>query len=402
MLLNTADEDAQDPYNIITTLHQPLSTVTQLSIHLMGSFPNFRKWETVAPASQAIRILGPLCCPLTHIAISGEVLTGTKATLTPFLDAAKDACASSLTHLQLDMQAKSHTMLASPGLQKKATYEFLPGKTPIFKLEDSACEALSSFASLVHLDIGHGLVVDDSVWVALPPSLQSLHVGSCSNGLATKLSLLNLRELALERCSCNELQTLLEACPLLQRLQLKRLFTPTTAVDLSILYDVVEHPVWRLAHSGGPHCFPVTEVHRDEERLATPHQDNLSSAELLASLPIMPNVTTFKYLFQEPLAALGEPILLHLPRAFPDLRVLHLQGELLVDTELAHLYACTSLHTLSIGGSVSVTGEAVLLLAAALPRLVSLSVARCKNVSEAQKKAATALIRNRVKAQGRA
>lgn len=394
---------------ICTLLLQSLSLVTQLAIHVSGSASVKYHDHVTDLATTAVNVMISYCGPLSHITVSSEVLSWPTPTYTPLLHILGRAC-SSLTHLSISMREvhgiDPSLIEASPNLQHGIPYDTVV-YTVTFQLDSDACDALRSLTHLQHLDIGHGMVADNLVWAALPSSLQSLRMGGIYQCLPEGFYLPSLCKLALQHCCCHELWQLLRACPKLQQLKLKRLFTPDNLQEQADLLDILSHPVWCLANSGGRGCSPVGEFFQNECACLQEGQPGyLCSWKVLSMLPTMSNVTSFHYNFDENDRDLVEPVagnpgrLLHyIVTAFPCLKCLHLFNLLLPDSDLTELHACSSLLALEICGSFHVSGRAALLLASALENLVSFEITTCELVTEARLEEIETVIQDHVLAQ---
>lgn len=384
-----------DLLSLAACLTQPLSSVTQLSIQLRGEDTRELENPLIVAAATAVRILGPLCGSLTHITVSGQVRTWAENTYTFLLDAASAVCAASLTHFSFSMQVRHMKQSLRPGEQ-----DVLLECGCDFLLDLTACEALSSFTRLTYLKLQHGSVSDPLVWAVLPPSLQCLEICSPYCDIPDDHVFHNLHKLCMLECDCYNLIQLLEACPLLQQLHLVQLYTPTCPEELEDLEEIMKHPVWCANNSGHTRCTPVARLHQAG---AWEPGDPVHMAPwvVLPALPVMPTISIFRFnfidgqtgphLFLDPV-----PLLHHIPRLFPHLEVLCMEHVLKLDADLTELYSCSSLRQLDLRGCGAVTGEALLALAEALPKMVCIEIQSCKGVHSAHRKAIAALMKKRM------
>ncbi|MEW5304737.1 MAG: hypothetical protein WDW36_007328 [Sanguina aurantia] len=359
---------------IAACLSQSLSSVTQLSIQLRGEDAHgAARNPLVRAAAAAVRVLGPLCGPLTHITVSGEVRVWGENTYTRLLRAASAVCAPSLTHFSFSMQARLPTaqlQLQLGGGQEDKVLECGCD----FLIDVTACTALRSLTRLTHLRLERGSLCDGEAWAALPSSLQSLDMCSPYCSLPQHLlplphpSLLpSLHSLSLLSCGCHRLVQLLRACPKLQQLKLVELRSPDCASEQQDLRDILVHP--------------------------------------MAAFPVLPTVTDvcFDFANKRPcqfLPAHPLKLLHHIPRAIPNLEVLRLDNVLLLDSDLTQLDGCASLRKLRLNYSDHVTGAALLRLATALPSLMGVQVFLCKLVTPEHSQAIVQLMHERGSAEG--
>lgn len=401
-------------------LHDFLSCVTHFSIQLKGdaeqrasdelkSFTlRYDQHPLICAAASVVCIMGPLCGPLTHITVFGKVyLDEENVSCRSFLDAASVVCASSLTHLSLDLHGKHPNLPFGPAFSGDPDETLQFGC--FFMLHSDACNALASFSCLTHLSIKYGWLEHTSLWASLPQSLQSLHIEGTNKTPPRQGWLLpHLRELTLQRSSCDWLKRILDACPQLLHLHLVELTFPTSGEDLTGLHQITNHVAWRPHDSGGSSYTPVTRfVQSYTPYLRGYPPDYLPSWKVLTSLPVMPTIRHFQFDIhhqwydQDPMPVTAD-LMHHIPRAFPNLQTLHLAIDdcpegynSLLDVDLTGLYACSSLRELHIKDDSYVTGEALLLLAAALPKLVSMGHAGEKLVSRAHRAAICQLMQAR-------
>lgn len=344
-------------------LREPLSSVTHLNIHLNGEDTCTVDNPLIVAAAAAVRILSPVCSPLTHITVSGEVRTWGETTYTLLLQAASAVCAETLTHFSFNMQAR---LVKSQMKQGQEDQVLTSGCN--FLLDDTASDALSSLTSLTHLKLEHGSVCDQEAWAALPITLQCLDICSQYINLPDNLILPNLRKLCMKQCDCYDLLDLLKACPLLQQLALVRLHSPTGPAEQQDLEEVMTHSLWCAKNGGGIHCTPVTESHQG---VAGETQSPLAPWDMLVALPVMPTITNFRINFLDSQAGqhlFVNPVRLlhHIPRLCPRLQILCIEHVLQLDLDLVELHVCSSLRILELHDSDDVSGEEVLMVLKAL------------------------------------
>lgn len=408
-----AEEFREDYSRVSLGLLPFLSSVTKLVVQLRGDAPANRILGEVIPAADVFDIMGPLCGRLSHVFVESRVnewsaglhedsyLDGYNI-YNYVMEAVADLCPSSLTHLDFDMQVAKHPSLLrdDPLLDFNSRFDDIGP----FEVITYLCGHLASFTCLTHLNLGLAVVRDVEVWEALPAALKSLHMGrpeSCPLGLILPC----LEELGLHMCATNMLKTLLQACDKPVRLSLGRLQMPEHTESHADLDFIVNHPAWKLANSGGAMCSPVTKLHVGDVIHFVPGADGyLSGWEILASLPRMPSI---KRLIRCTMPDEdGDPnspdvqhysrLLQHIPNVFPNLSSLYLAHIPFLDSDLVALHACKSVHTLDIRLSKFVTGKALFLLAAALPRLVIMNITECVLVDDRQQQEIVSMLRKRV------
>ncbi|MEW5304741.1 MAG: hypothetical protein WDW38_009702 [Sanguina aurantia] len=378
--------------DLTTCLDQSLASVTQLTIRLAGRDTGEVNNEVVNLAAAAVRILGPFCGPLTHITVCGEVVleevvysgNAPTFTFTPLIAAAAAVCPSSLTHLSFSMQLRACWGSPAP-LGKEQCRDLVPDGEFQVLLDSSACDALSSLTRLTHLTLEHGHITAERVWAALPPSLRRLGAHTLRGHAPACMALRpNLRELALERSSCSQLQELMAMCPRLTGLDLATLQMPCSPEELAGLGDIMSHPGW-CANSGpsrGLGSAPVTELLQATRwECGVP----VDGEGVLASLPVMPTITKFAYEHPDSGTHCPPPdparLLHHITRAFPNLQTLHLSHIPRMDSEVRQLQACASLRQLDFECCDDLSGAAIRDLASRLPVLVRLEVEGCRCAS---------------------
>lgn len=245
--------------------------------------------------------------------------------------------------------------------------------------------------------MGRGEITSQAVWTSLPNSLQSLSMRTLSCGPPKGTLLPSLLQLHLPNCSCTALKVVFDAYPKLGSVNLRSLLTPRHEKEQADLKQIVQHSAWNLASSGGPNCSPVTHLREDEEwtnfgLALLPPPPFPPPGQVLAALPEMPNVTSFRFDFNFT-AGMGDMLmyvnplrlLYHIPRAFPNISHLRLVGVLSLETNLNQLHGCTLLHELEICSSDFVTGQALQRLAAVLPNLRRVQMIDCRRVSDVDK-----------------
>lgn len=344
-------------------------------------------------ATTAVHLLGPSCGPLTHITVlvqspayyKGSFFDGYRA----FLIEVRAVFTSTLTHLSYSCDQQ----LPFP-CSNNHTDETLYGGYEVILGLRTALE-LSAFRLLTYLKLAYGCICDKQVWAALPPSLQSLDIRAAYAAPHNGLLLPNLLDLSFQHSRCHELKKILTACPNLHKLSIVKLFTPSSTADLEDLDSIMSHPVWSKESSSlSPSSFPTQlHTHIGEWRLQQRSDEEVVSAILpphilISHLPMMSAILDFRFVFSGGETLLQPPpaerLLHHIPRAFPFLRVLHLKGLFLADSDLVQLHACKSLCRLEICASAHITGVAAIQLAAVLPKLVRFDLERCQLVTPDQ------------------
>lgn len=399
--------------DIAVFLHPALSAVTELEIKLHGDAPH-DFYRFFSPAAEVVNIMGLRCGALTHVSFfsrlnyyeeDSSVLVGNSIdTLDCALEAVARVCASSLRHLSFSTRLAKHPslMLGIPTLDYPVEFNNLS----LSMFYD--CDAFVSLACLVHLDLGCGNLSFRSGWKALPPSLKSLRMGR-PDSVPKGLNFPCMELLFLQHSNCDELRNLLEACPDSVRMHVTRVMAPETVAEEGDLDFIISHPAWYLANSGGPNCTPITELHMDDMFYVRHHEHGYcSSSRMLSSLSTMPSIINFRYTCKEETgdAVYPDPVdefvvedlvrrLHHIPRAFPNLRSLELMHLFLVDSDLTELHPCRSMRVLEMKSCKHVTGQALLLLMAALPEMAHVEVSDCELVSEIQQREISVMSRKR-------
>lgn len=108
-----ADDVEEDISAAAAFLQPSLSSVTHLAVHLKGDAHDCvgseccnghtKSWHDLM-ATTAVSVLAPLCSPLQTITLSNELESWKEETYCNFLDAVKEVCSSSLTHLSFSTQ----------------------------------------------------------------------------------------------------------------------------------------------------------------------------------------------------------------------------------------------------------------------------------------------------------
>lgn len=392
--LNYSEYMEEELSALVTCLKHNPPTITHLHIELR----NEDNGEVLDPINTALVLaltsLGPICGPLTHIKVFGVVECMTDSNLYDrFLQAASTVCPSSLTHLEFFLQ-----LLIPKAMVPEGWGVQVQGPGHHFIMDTDTAAWLSSFTSLTHLVLRCATLLNEPVWDALPPSLQHLkvHDTHCLSDASLR-NLPNLHTLLLKESGCSSLRQLLQAAPNLQQLSLRELRVPTSVQEQSYLTYIMNHPLWKQNGGGGPQCTPVTWL---SQRMEREMDEGLSPAEVLATLPTMPTITWFKFDFAydpEGVGLLVGParLLHHITRAFPHVLYLDLEHLPALDSDLTQLYTCTSLEQLQFKSCDAVTGEAVLLLVAALPSLYSIRLDANELISDAHRQAIKELTESR-------
>lgn len=373
--------------SITRCLHHSLSTVNKLTIQLEGIAPEILINPAMSAAATAVRIFGPLCGAITHLTLNDNVISLADCSCTPFLTAIKDAGLFSLTHLTVCIEGQLPDHLSYARSHVVDTRDEVPEVQSRRMLDSGACDALSSFQRLSHVEIQDGHVADEQVWALLPRSLQALHLCEIGQDPCEGILLPSLKTLCLNYCSCCELLKLFQSCPQLDKLHVHEMFVPNCHAELLDLEIIMRHPVWCQRDCNGPRCPPVTHMYQLEADREWP--DELAPWMILQALPTMPTVNSLKFNCSNAYEQLDqqviehpERLLHHIPRTFPNLSILRLDNVLSLDSDLTQLHACTSLCEFLICHSDNVTGGATVWLAAVLPRLVFFNAILCKLVSK--------------------
>lgn len=402
-----------DATSIGKYIHDTNSSVSQLHVKMRGGLLDIQEIPDPATniAAYMIYKMAKQCnALLTHLSVTCEMyLMGEdEGVYDPLLEAASAVAFSTLTHFSYCVPYKFRC-----GSNTNPPPNFggdLEEETEIYELDERVEIPLSNLDRLTHLNLGHGFICKQRVWSALSNSLLSLSIHATYN-TPKHILLPSLQELNLRHSRCHDLLMLLAACPKLQALHVTKLFTPARVKEQQALAKLMMHPVWLQNNSGEPQCTPVTELHMYTELWDDHSVDkgidyrvpNLAPEIVLIGLPVMPTITHFKFdfvdAFNEPrnIAAPApmNPLLHHIPSAFPNLCIMRLDHLLLLDSGLMQLHACTSLIKLDIRASKHVSGQALLQLAAALPKLAHVYVISCKLVHRNHKKSLARLVKKR-------
>lgn len=400
-----SEEYVEDLQNVPEVVRLCLSSITQLNVKLTGVAPQGYIENAVSPFTEVIVIIGPLCGPLTHIMLHSriiEVVTGGIVSFDPVVEAVSKVSSSSLSHLTFDVMQTLIPQFASNHSDDHTDDDI---DECFIDLGHPASASLASLTSLVHLDLSGGYVSDAMTWAALPSSVTSLRLGFLTN--VPKGFLLPCMEvLVLQKSNCRDLRQLLEATPESVHLSLKRLMTPEEVSQQEDLEFIIRHPAWCRANSGGPNCSPVTHLDMGTMFALQKHEPGyLTSWKMLSLLPTMPSISNFTCTYHECSEHLGMVVikpqarLLHLISAsLPNLTALKVSGLQSFDSDLTGLHACKFLRVLKLSSSKFVTGSSMLLLAAALPQLVTFQVSGCVLVSGSDQQELAELLAERVSA----
>lgn len=345
-----------------------------------------KKNRQIADAAAAIICLGNHCASLTHLTVTGLTSLGFTGSYTPLIEAARTVCCSSLTHLIIRMR-----MLQPRTVPDDTAYDgdddgWLDCMVPFH--EDTCIvqlQASSLFTHLTHLQMKRWYLREKEEWIALPLTLQCLSIWGTECSLPDGLLLPNMRTVTLSRSKCPTLLQLLAASPKLAHLGLISLSAPNTYDEQRCFRQIVGHPTWSINSKQPTNCISVREIRRCAPSEIYPEEepDEFDAWEMMEELPVVPTITTFQFelfddYYLEPpgpdlLAVLVlEPLLHHIPRVFPNLLCLHLNHLREIGLDLTPLHACTFLCELHMHKCYHVTGEALLQLATALPKLVKL------------------------------
>ncbi|MEW5298230.1 MAG: hypothetical protein WDW36_001375 [Sanguina aurantia] len=385
----------QDLEAVSATLGPALAKVTQLDVELFGTEPegDFTACEpsTYPPlgmqAACTVHALAPHCSPLLQVTVSGKVEADKDFCILPLLAAAQNSCASSLTHITVNLPRIID--LTSPYDQQG---EVLLPSFP--SLDDTSCSALRSFTRLTHLHLD-GFVESAAVWAALPTTLWSLQLDFIMFGPPTGVLLPSLQQVALNQCGCSELALLLHASPVLRQLSLREICSPSTAraaADLRVIHD---HPLLRLHTRAAPGGSDVPTKYGHSYNVGTSDLELFSDLELppwqvLPLLPCMPAILSCSFDSIHSDQGGGPPLewdkqpeayLHHIPFVFPSITHLDLSCAIRPDSDFRALHACTRLTSLKLSRCDELGDAGLIALATSLTGLVSLSIELCRCVS---------------------
>lgn len=382
----------EDLAAISATLGEFLSKVTQLNIVLFGTEPegDYTACEPILypplgmQAACTVQALAPHCSPLLKVSVSGKVEAPTDFCLLPLLAAAQNSCATSLTHITVNLPRIID--LISPS-------EHLLPSFP--SLNEASCSALRSFTHLTHLHLD-GFIESSAVWAALPTTLRSLELDFILFGPSTGVILPSLQRLVLNQCGCSELALLLRAAPALEQLTLREICSPSTTAAATALVLLHDHPLLRLDYDG-PADPAVTGT------VEFGHSYNAGTSDLevqlglevapwkiLPQLPCMPAILRCNFDSVHSDQGEGPPLdwdnqpeayLHHIPRAFPCITHLDLSCAIRPDEDFEALHACTALTSLKLSRCDKLSDAGVVALATALTGLLSLDIELCRCVS---------------------
>lgn len=381
---------------------------SQFDLQLRGEILATYNQFAVKAATETIQFLGPFFAPLTYFTISDmSLMSGQKIseTCTIVLDTMMPMCASSLTHFSYNLPSSCMDLTPLPNASLNADDNHLActSARSCHSLDMSTIIALSAFKQLTHLQMKNAIVCGWGVWDALPASLQSLDIHSTGRYLPEGLLLPNLSSLILASSTCTVLKRLLEAFPKLSHFSLHCLILPCSHQEQAWLQEFAGqqgHPVFGLNTSvhHGMHFIPTADVFADFWTIGSQKSlDHPAPWEVIAALPVTPAINTahFDFKFFEQGHQRVDLFLYHVSRTFTHVQSMLFSNLPAVDSDLQHLYACTSLRALNVFDSSHLTGEAMLLLAAALPNLRYLCC-RCPLITSNQHQTIHTLLQQRI------